>query len=181
MTKHAELRLLLRRAFSDIIHTTNTISEHDFISNQLADKWSIAEIIGHLILSTKAVTKGLSTPKPMLASAFGKMTREEWTNNELTDAYHNALSNGLQAPSAFIYKNANTKGKEQMLSAFNRELDLLLDALDRWNEYELSEYVLPHPAIGNMSLREMILFTEFHTRHHHKQIITLSETLEKVS
>lgn len=174
MTKHAELRLLLRRAFSDINHTTNTISDNDFNSNRITEKWSIAEIIGHLIPSTKAITKGLSTPKTILESTFGKMERGEWTADQLTDAYQNALRNGLQAPSAFTYINANTKEKEKMLSDFTKELDHLLDALDLWNEYELTEYALPHPAISKMSLKEMILFTEYHTRHHHKQIMSLA-------
>jgi len=181
MTKHAELRLLLQGAFGGIIHTTNTNSDNDFNSNKITEKCSIAEIIGHLILSTKAITKGLSTPKTILESTFGKMERGEWTADQLTDVYQNTLGNGLKAPSAFTYINANTKGKEKMLSDFAKELDHLLDALDLWNEYELTEYHLPHPAIAKMSLKEMILFTEYHTRHHHKQIITLSQTLQKVS
>ena len=181
MTKHAELRLILRRAFSDIIHTTNTIDETDFNNIPESGKWSVGEIIGHLVLSTKTITKALTTPKPILESSFGKITRKEWSKDELTTNYNNALSKGLKAPKTFTFIGAKEKGKEKILSLFNRELDHLLDAMDKWNEHELTEYALPHPALGKMSLKEMILFTEFHTKHHHVQILNLLNHSQEIT
>ena len=35
-------------------------------------------------------------------------------------------------------------------------------------EKDLDFYVLPHPLIGKLTLREMLFFCIYHVQHHHK-------------
>jgi hypothetical protein len=39
-------------------------------------------------------------------------------------------------------------------------------ALGRWGERSLDRLRLPHPALGTLTVREMLLFTLYHNLHH---------------
>ena len=36
----------------------------------------------------------------------------------------------------------------------------------RWSEKKLDRYQAPHPALGKLTIREMLYFTIFHNVHH---------------
>ena len=55
-------------------------------------------------------------------------------------------------------------------SVFNAQL---LKKVENWKESDLDKYVLPHPLLGKISLREMLYFTDFHILHHN----TLAKTI----
>lgn len=42
----------------------------------------------------------------------------------------------------------------------------LCASLDSFTEKELDQYVLPHPLLGKLTLREMMFFTIYHVQHH---------------
>ena len=172
MTQLTALKFTLRKTFSNLVHTANPINSDVFTHTYSKDKWSIAQIIGHLILSTKPITTALGTPKPMLKTAFGTLERKEWTEEQLKEKYTNALIQGASAPTKFVYKDKPTD-KEILLSEFTKELSLLIEQIDNWNQTDLSKYVLPHPILGNISIHEMLYFTNYHTIHHHQQIIEI--------
>lgn len=35
-----------------------------------------------------------------------------------------------------------------------------------WSETQLDSYLLPHPVLGRVTVREMLMFTLFHFDHH---------------
>jgi hypothetical protein len=39
-------------------------------------------------------------------------------------------------------------------------------ALERFTEDDLERYILPHPLLGKITLREMMYFTAYHVEHH---------------
>ena len=39
-------------------------------------------------------------------------------------------------------------------------------AIGKWSEEKLDALQLPHPLLGNLTVREMLLFTLYHQRHH---------------
>ncbi|MCB9182399.1 MAG: DinB family protein [Flavobacteriales bacterium] len=47
-----------------------------------------------------------------------------------------------------------------------RTLDLLCKRTSRWSESDLERYLLPHPLLGKLTLREMLYFTLYHVQHH---------------
>jgi len=42
----------------------------------------------------------------------------------------------------------------------------LLAALRNWQDENLDEYLLPHPLLGKLTIREMLFFTLYHDQHH---------------
>ena len=39
-------------------------------------------------------------------------------------------------------------------------------AITRWGERALDRFRLPHPALGQLTVREMLFFTLYHNLHH---------------
>lgn len=172
----SQIKSALRQSFGSVIYRINELADEVFFQAFEEDKWSPADILGHLILSTKPLSKALAMPRLDLQATFGKRNRPESTVQEVHDKYYSRLGEGVKAPPAFTYRNVTSKSKEQLIQSFNDELRLLLERIDTWSEKDLSDYVLPHPALGKLTIREMLFFTHFHTLHHLNQL-----TLQEVS
>jgi hypothetical protein len=52
------------------------------------------------------------------------------------------------------------------VQSWNETNQRLIAAAQQWSEAELDSLQLPHPAIGMITLREMLLFTIFHNTLH---------------
>lgn len=168
--KHS-IKTALRQSFSELVHLLNEINPNDFHQPLAENKWSAGEHLGHLILSTKALVKGLSIPKWILSTRFGKNNRVEKSFLQTKERYYTRLQTGtVKAPPNFVFQGANEKSKDNLIEHFIDQLNRLLGLLDQWNEKELSTYILPHPAIGKLTIREMMFFTIFHTAHHREII-----------
>ncbi len=166
-----QIKAALRQSFGSIVYAINDISEELFTQARAEGKWSPGEILGHLILSTKPLNKALTMPKPLLQSTFGMNNRKERTFDEVRQKYYSRLEEGVKAPENMSYRGVAEKGKEAMINSFTDELGKLLVHVDTWSEKDLSDYVLPHPAIGKLTIREMLFFTHFHTEHHCRQMV----------
>jgi hypothetical protein len=43
----------------------------------------------------------------------------------------------------------------------------LANAIDKkWADSQLDQYIVPHPLLGKITLRELCYFTIYHTYHH---------------
>jgi len=156
----------LENVFSKTVNWLNEQPEARFNQEIIPDKWTTAHHIYHLIKSTRAVSKGMKMPKVGLRTMFGKNNRQERTYNETYEKYIGVLGTGVKASSDFSAEPGRSFEKVALIERFEGELDDMKTALKKWNEKSLSEYVMPHPALGKMTVRELIYFTIFHTQHH---------------
>lgn len=129
-------------------------------------KWSTAQNIDHLCSSTFPIAKAMALPKLAMKVSFGTNNREEKTIEALFAKYTNALQGGVTAPAQFEPPLLTNNQKTETLSKFHYAKEKLVKVLDKWNEKSLSKYILPHPALGKLTIREMMFFTIFHTAHH---------------
>ena len=166
----AQIRATLRKSFGDVVYAVHSMSTEEYATPRAEGKWSPEEVLGHLWLSTTPVVKALMIPKEKLISKFGTLEREEYDYDSLRTKYFQALATGIKAPPPFVFENKEKGDKEELLGKFNKSLDDLLSHLDNWNEQELSKIAIPHPAIGLLSMREMLYSTDFHTIHHLGQL-----------
>ena len=51
----------------------------------------------------------------------------------------------------------------------------LISKMERWKDVDLDRYLLPHPLLGKITLREMLYFTTFHIQHHQQTIENLQK------
>jgi DinB superfamily len=136
------------------------------------NKWSIGENLMHLAKSAKGVNKALTMPKEQL-TVFGKPTHPSGTYQDVVNRYQSVLANGVRATGGFVAQYTEGDTLEDTLSRFDAQHHTLLTALGSFSEEDLDAYQLPHPVLGNMTLREMFYFMDYHIGHHQKAIDTI--------
>jgi len=134
-----------------------------------ADKWNALQQTEHLIKSVGPVNMALALPLFVLRLLFGKANRKSKSYDELIAKYHSKLNAGGRAPGRFVPsgKEKNTEVLEGKLLGLVNSLQKKINAL---SEDQLDQYILPHPLLGKLTLREMIYFTIYHVQHHHRLV-----------
>lgn len=136
--------------------------------------WSPADHVRHLTKSTRPVALAVALPRPLLLLAFGRPRRPSRSYEELLAAYQAALAGGLRAnrrytPTPRPVPDDPAKAREAratILAALGRADAELVAAVQRWPDRALDRHRLPHPALGKLTVREMLFFTIFHAVHH---------------
>lgn len=145
-----------------------SLSPEKFIARPLPDKWSPAENAEHLVLSVKPLTLAFSLPGFVLRLAFGKPNRPGRTFDQLVEKYKGKLASGGKASGPFIPKNITADAHaETLIHRFADSYSRFSLKVSRWPEEKLDRYLLPHPLLGKLTLREMLYFTMYHVSHHH--------------
>jgi DinB superfamily len=162
--------LELEKAFEAVVHTSRDMEDGRFF-HQPEGKWSAAENLGHLILAVKPLNIAFRLPRFILRLLIGKANRPSLSYVDLVAKYQQKLAAGGRASRAFIPKSlpANTD-KATLLRNFQNVNDRFLENSSQWKEEELDIYMLPHPLLGKLTIREMLYFTVYHTQYHHEII-----------
>lgn len=134
-----------------------------------ADVWTPADNLVHLIKSASPVATALKLPKLALRARFGKAQQVTRPFTEVRATYMTfadagqAIATGPFVPEVSTYTAAE---RERILQGWLKKSRQLISAIEAWKDEELDSLVLPHPLIGNMTLREILLFTIYHNMHH---------------
>ena len=157
----------LTQSFQEVIKWINSQAEERFNQDLVPGKWTIAGHLYHLIKSTKAVSKGMAMPKLGLRTMFGKNNRPERSYQQMVEKYKAALATtNIKAPASYQAEAGRIFDRTTLLKRFEGELQALIQALEKWDEADMSIYIMPHPAIGKCTIREFVYFTTLHTYHH---------------
>lgn len=167
MTKQAIIQKL-SEGFS-IVEATIRQSGGDAFYQKKDEKWSVAQNIQHLILSVKPLNFAFTLPNFALLF-FGKLNRDPRNYEEMVGKYHQKLVEGAVSTEQFTPKDEDSN-KEEIMKQFRTVNDTFLKKIDEFSEQDLDKYLLPHPLLGKLTLREMLYFTIYHTLHHHKAIL----------
>jgi DinB family protein len=135
----------------------------------IGSSWSPAETVRHLTKSTRPVAMALGLPKFVLRIRFGRPHRASLGYEEFCASYQKALAEGGRAgrfgPSAQNRDDLDPWRKE-IMDEYLRALHDLRRTIARWPDAKLDHAQLPHPLLGNLTIREMLFFTLYHQRHH---------------
>ncbi|HMI77970.1 MAG TPA: DinB family protein [Ferruginibacter sp.] len=133
-----------------------------------ANKWSVAENIQHLVISTNTTTLAYSLPKFLVKWIGGTPNRNSRAYEEVKEKYYKKLSEGGQASGRFIPRPIEIKyGRQKLLDNWERATVKYINALAaKRSEKDLDSYLVKHPLLGRITLRELCYFTIFHTEHH---------------
>jgi hypothetical protein len=129
--------------------------------------------VDHLIKSHQPVALALKLPKIVLRAMFGTSDKASMSYEELCKTYRDAIAKGAQASGRYLPEEnlgfqTETKKKE-LLVQFSRASRELVSAAEKWNDKQLDEYLLPHPILGKLTIREMLFFTIYHNLRHASQ------------
>jgi hypothetical protein len=130
------------------------------------NKWSAGQNLDHLIRSIRPLQLAYSLPKFMLKLLFGKSNRPSKTHEELVEKYKSRLLAGGRASGPFIPKTISFEQKEILIEKYIKHKQKLINKIKKQSEESLDQYILPHPLLGKITLREMLFFTIHHNEHH---------------
>ena len=134
--------------------------------------WSIAQHLQHLTISTKTSTAAYALPKFILRMVAGKPNRASRSYDELVNKYQTKLAEGGKARGRYIPGKLTARtGKEKMIDKWFAVTGTYLKAIRKnCNESQLDRFIVPHPLLGKITLRELGYFNIYHTKHHLKNI-----------
>jgi hypothetical protein len=165
MQTKEEIQNTLSSVFNELNEQVSTINAKDFKVSKNG-KWNIAQNIEHLTLSNNITALSFRMPKTVLQRLFKIHRSANLNYDEVTWRYQKALGNGAKAALAFQPIFSKFPVIILVLKFWKLSCSNLLSALKNWSEADLDTYQVQHPILGKISLRELALFTIYHTRHH---------------
>ncbi len=136
-----------------------------------AEHWSPAHHLDHLIRSNLPVAGGLGVARGRLQPL--PQEHQARTYTQVQDDYRAALSSGAKAFGRWLPQPEGSQAEQ--IQRYTSSLSAVGDALENWHDAELDAWVMPHPALGALSVREMLLFTLTHNRHHADGVRAMQE------
>lgn len=166
MTKN-EIITATENIFKQFSATCSSMDEALLFSRP-DNKWSVAENIQHLIISTNTTALAYKVPKFLVRWIGGTPNRTSRTYDEVKEKYYKKLSDGGRASGRFVPKPIEIKyGKQKLLDNWNTATVKYISSLTaKRTEDDLDNYLAKHPLLGRITLRELCYFTIFHTQHH---------------
>ena len=137
-------------------------------------KWTTGQHALHLLQSIKPLNFALSMPKFFLKYKFGKANRPVREFDAIVKRYEERLEQA---------KGATYKGSQNMKVPTISEKDYILNRLQteskklqyktkKMSDKHLDSLILPHPLMGKMPVREIIMWTAHHVEHHNETLKT---------
>ena len=171
-TTRDEIRAAHREQQREIGNYVSGFSDDDFFAPQ-GEHWSPAGHLRHLAKSERAVTRGLGQPRLALL-ALGRSKSGSRGFDEVVEIYRAALAAGGEAgpygPSDEVPDLSPEDWRDRIVDRWQGAGRALREALLGWREEHLDVYRLPHPLIGKLTLRELMLWNLYHNAHHARRI-----------
>lgn len=137
----------------------------------LGPAWSPADNVRHLLASCRPVALALRLPRFLLRLLFGRASRPSRSFEQLRTDYRAVLAAGGRAGGRFVPTELAPPAEPAAWRArlMTRRAQAWADLValaERWSEADLEACRLPHPLLGKLTVREMLLFTLYHEVHH---------------
>lgn len=132
------------------------------------NKWTTSQHILHLINSLQLLNKALSYPKFILKYKFGVCNRPLRDYKTVVKKYNEKLEKNQDRAKKFNQKlkTPTLKQRETLLTLFQIQQKKLQYKTKKISDKNLDTLVVPHPLMGKLTLREIIMWTAYHTQHH---------------
>ena len=129
-------------------------------------KWSPAQHLEHIRIGLALTNKAMGLPPFLLRWRFGRPNRPGRDYDALVARYREKLAAGGRAPSRFVPKQVNENGLPDLEAAIKKQVKTLARRSSCWSDRRLDSYLVPHPLLGKVTLRELFYFTCYHAEHH---------------
>lgn len=132
------------------------------------DRWTTGQHVQHLLDSLKMLNKALMIPKFLLRVKYGTANRSIRSYDEVAKRYREKLVVSQEKAKTFNkgLKKPSLIEKYKLLKELKDQDNKLIKKLLKMDDKDLDKYLLPHPLMGRMIFREIIMWTAYHTEHH---------------
>lgn len=132
--------------------------------------WSASDNVDHVIKAIEPIILAMKLPRLALQARFGKVQHVSRSYDEICRVYQAEIAKGAKASGRFLPDETNVRAdsqlKETQLQRASKVVTNLIAACEKWDEDALDQCQLPHPLIGNLTMREMLFFTIHHNLRH---------------
>jgi hypothetical protein len=165
-----EIKQHLTDSYQRFIVYLQALPDDDF-TYAYETKWTAAQHLDHIVKSISPVNTAFAIPALILKTLFGKANRNSRTYDELVEQYKQKLAEGGRASGKFVPPpNVSVIHREKLVTQLSKVVHQLVKRIEGFSEHDLDHFVLPHPLLGKLTLREMLYFTIYHAGHHEKLI-----------
>lgn len=136
-------------------------------------KWTTGQQALHLLQSIKPLNYALSLPKFVLRFKFGKANREVRDYDTIIKRYQERLKTVPEGATFGPSRNMQIpklKDKQYILNRLQVESKKLQYKTRKLSDKNLDTLILPHPLMGKMPVRELLMWTPYHVEHHYIQL-----------
>ena len=165
----AEIANGLRRVCANSELYWNAMPDEEFVA-PLGAAWSPADHVRHLTKSVRAVATGMRVPRLLLRLLYGSPSRVSLAYDVLVAKYHAALRDGGRAgryaPAPRAVTGSPADYRRTLLDLHRREVHELARLTLAWSRRQVDGIRLPHPLLGKLTVREMLMFMLYHNQHH---------------
>lgn len=152
------------KSFADYIIS---LKEADFLYS-FQNKWSAGQQLEHMVRATSTLGMARLIPKFIIKLLLGSAGRSSASYEELVKNYQAKLANGAKASARYVPGKVNFNEKDKLITRLMHNASKISALTSQYTEVELDRYLLPHPIIGKLTIREMMYFAIYHVEHHHK-------------
>tara|TARA_R110002050_G_scaffold144363_2_gene269893 strand:- start:14529 stop:15056 length:528 start_codon:yes stop_codon:yes gene_type:complete len=164
-----EIKNSLERRYLALVNYINGLSNAEFTFSY-ESKWTAGQHLKHIVLCVNPLVQVFGMPNTIIEQNFGTTKTESRTYDELLAVYIEKLNKGGKAPSQYVPEIVSENEKSELLKTLPKLIEKLNAEIDTFTENELDTLCIPHPLLGNISLREMLYNAIYHVEHH--QILT---------
>ncbi|RLD26367.1 MAG: DinB family protein [Bacteroidetes bacterium] len=162
-----DIAILLEEKYQNLF---NWLEQHDIERWETGPegKWTTGQQTLHLLQSIKPLNMALSLPKFILKFKFGKSNRAVRDYDAIANRYLERLKDvkGKTFKGSQNMKMPSIKEKQYLLNRLQIESKKLQHKTKKWKDKDLDNLILPHPLMGKMPIRELLMWTAYHVEHH---------------
>jgi hypothetical protein len=133
-------------------------------------KWTGGQHLVHLVQSTEPLLKALGYPKFILKWKFGTNNRENRSFDTIVSRYKEKLSQvpgGVVSPFSQKMPSPTYEESGHWLEKWEQQNNSLNVKTMKLKESQLDSVLVPHPLMGRMTLREILMWNGYHAHHHY--------------
>lgn len=162
-----EIVAILEEKHQELFDWLDEATDEQWMSGP-EDRWTAGQHISHLVDSEFLLNKALKYPKFLLRYKFGTSNRPSRSYDEVSKRYEERLAESKERAKEYnkdlkVPSLQNRKRLIDSLQILNKKLQYKTNKL---KDKHLDTLLLPHPLMGKMTLREIIMWTAHHTDHH---------------
>ena len=151
---------------NDLIDNTSD----SILQQPRGDKWSIAQLVHHMILTTASVGSMLKYSPEMIKMRFGLPEHPFRNYEEAMQHIKSFFEKPAKAPEKYSPKSDAKLDRASLKNDWNSIFPKFEERLSKWNEEDLDKYVVPHPLMEKITIREHLYVAIFHIDLHLGQI-----------
>ncbi|MBJ7881069.1 DinB family protein [Gelidibacter salicanalis] len=166
-----EIADLLEEKYHNLLNWLEVQDEDKWLQGP-EGKWTTGQQALHLLQSIKPLNDVLSMPRFWFKYAFGINNRDLRDYDMIVQRYLERLEEFKKNPAKASkkLKVPKIKDKKYILTRLQVESKKLQYKTRRISDKNLDTLVLPHPIMGKMPIRELLMWTAYHAEHHTKQL-----------